>query len=347
MKTLRPIICRKKHIDLIYKTLSRFLKMVYLQPILDVIEPIRGFYDNSLEDDIIIRALKEGRIQYIDGKFRGKFTAELTKALYKIGAKWNKRLKCFEIAKNKLPQNILGAIASNMVFAMSLRKALKEVLETLTLDNVLDDGLKNVLDIPLDTVLEDLDGYASSAYRYFGAGSEKQYEKSLQEAKDRTLKSEILETFKVKPKLDNSQKQELKDEYIADVSKSIRGFTDEQIIALRELVEKNTREGLDNTTLISEIQKRFNQTLTKAKFLARNETELFTAKFAELQARKVGITHYKWLAIGDERTRPIHKKLNGQIFRYDQPPVTDEKGNTHNPGEDYNCRCVAQPILSV
>ena len=95
-----------------------------------------------------------------------------------------------------------------------------------------------------------------------------------------------------------------------------------------------------------------NQMLSTANFLVRNETEIFTAKFYELECRKLGITHYKWLATGDERTRPMHKMLaeeskKGTVYRFDDPPVTDVKGNRNNPGEDYNCRCVAVAVTSV
>ncbi len=306
--------------------------------------------------------------------------------MYSIGAKWNKRLKCFAIPRKNLSMEIIGAIGSSVTFAMAVRTALSDILTTLSLDNVLNTTLKEVLNIPLDTVLEDLEGYALSSFRPIGKGSTaarreaiqaehnralteqqigqldsitpkeedkpKEEGKQKEEDKPKSFTAQIKESISVNPKLTKEQYEALKNEYIENVSLSIKNFTDAQTIELRNLVEKNTREGLNNTTLVKEIQKRFNVTLSKAKFLARNETELFTAKFYELQCRKLGITQYKWLATGDERVRPMHKVLaeeskKGAVYRFDDPPVTDIKGNKHNPGEDYNCRCVAAGVLSV
>ena len=45
--------------------------------------------------------------------------------------------------------------------------------------------------------------------------------------------------------------------------------------------------------------------------------------------------NYKWYTQLDKRVRPSHKKREGRIFSWDDPP----KGG--HPGEDYGCRCWA------
>ena len=47
----------------------------------------------------------------------------------------------------------------------------------------------------------------------------------------------------------------------------------------------------------------------------------------------------------------LHKKLNNQIFRFDDPPIIylDEKRGISQkglPGETYNCRCSMVPVIS-
>ena len=49
-------------------------------------------------------------------------------------------------------------------------------------------------------------------------------------------------------------------------------------------------------------------------------------------------THYIWRTVGDDKVREEHAVREGKVFAYDNPP---EGGN---PGEDYNCRCWAEPI---
>jgi SPP1 gp7 family putative phage head morphogenesis protein len=48
-------------------------------------------------------------------------------------------------------------------------------------------------------------------------------------------------------------------------------------------------------------------------------------------------THYIWRTRGDNKVRASHTANNGKLFAWDNPPPTG------HPGEDYNCRCIAEP----
>ncbi len=48
-------------------------------------------------------------------------------------------------------------------------------------------------------------------------------------------------------------------------------------------------------------------------------------------------THYIWRTRGDTKVRASHAANNGKVFAWDNPPPTG------HPGEDYNCRCTAEP----
>ena len=47
---------------------------------------------------------------------------------------------------------------------------------------------------------------------------------------------------------------------------------------------------------------------------------------------------YRWRTAGDDKVRPSHAANEGRIFNWDYPP------DTGHPGEDYNCRCTAEPV---
>ncbi|MBY0406768.1 MAG: hypothetical protein K2Q01_03690 [Rickettsiales bacterium] len=49
-----------------------------------------------------------------------------------------------------------------------------------------------------------------------------------------------------------------------------------------------------------------------------------------------GLTQYIWRTAGDDRVRPGHAAREGQLFTY---------GEDEEPGEDYGCRCAAEPAL--
>lgn len=78
---------------------------------------------------------------------------------------------------------------------------------------------------------------------------------------------------------------------------------------------------------------------SRAALIARDQTLKLYAGLTEASHRANGIERYVWSTSDDERVRPEHAKLEGQVFAYTAPP---EPGN---PGEDYQCRCNAIPVL--
>lgn len=61
----------------------------------------------------------------------------------------------------------------------------------------------------------------------------------------------------------------------------------------------------------------------------------------ELQLKAVAAAHptpsYVWRTREDEKVRPSHAANDGVIFAWDTPPPTG------HPGEDFGCRCIAEP----
>ena len=49
-------------------------------------------------------------------------------------------------------------------------------------------------------------------------------------------------------------------------------------------------------------------------------------------------TYYVWRTREDEKVRPSHAANDGKIFAWDNPPPTG------NPGDDFGCRCTAEPF---
>lgn len=394
MKIFKPIICKKKYIDLVNTVIEQFLIEYYFNPIFEVVKPIYEYY-NDTETNIIIEALKKNQIQYVDGKFYGKFNASLSKALIALGAKWNKRTKTFDIARSKLSMDIIGAIGSASLYSIALHKALNHILSTFDIESKLP-TLAKWLQIPLDTVLEDLDEQAYNVFfksqlpkpKPFGkrvkefiknitvspkaekvtlpkedkTTEEPEEEKGKEDVKPKeeetpkdkgTEKPEqgkepeeekVTEETYQRAKLDDFKRNLLKKEFTENIELSIKNFTDKQTIKLRHMVEQNALYGLKNQSLVDAIQKEFKVTLNKAKFLARNETGIFTAKYHKAKALSLGYTKYVWTGVNDERERKMHKELNNLVFEFENPPIVNKKGDRLNPGEDYNCRCVARTL---
>ena len=300
-----------------------FLIDNFYKPIYSVIEPIEEYYNASTytPEQIVSAALRSGQIQYINGKFTGQFSAKISKALESLGAKFNKVTKTYNIASTALNINVLEAAAYASMIALARQKLLLEALSYINIESAMPE-LARLLDVPLDTILEDLD---EQAYL------------SLKDA------------ITIVPEITPEQREALKAQYVDDVTLSVRNFTKAQTDKLRAMVEENLFTGLaDNKSLVRAIVDEFGVTESKARFLSRQETSLFTAIYRKITYMEAGITHYKWSTAGDEdpRVRPMHRELNGKIFSWDNPPIVNEQGERKHCGEDWNCRCVSVPVIN-
>jgi SPP1 gp7 family putative phage head morphogenesis protein len=64
----------------------------------------------------------------------------------------------------------------------------------------------------------------------------------------------------------------------------------------------------------------------------------FAGALNEERQRALGIEGYVWRTRGDGKVRDAHAARSGRLFRWDDVP---EGGH---PGQDHNCRCVAEPV---
>lgn len=84
---------------------------------------------------------------------------------------------------------------------------------------------------------------------------------------------------------------------------------------------------------------------SKATLIARTETARTASVLSQVRAQSIGCTYFVWKTVGDSRVRESHRALNGKVFRYDSPPVCDPPDIRALPGQVFNCRCRASPII--
>jgi SPP1 gp7 family putative phage head morphogenesis protein len=113
----------------------------------------------------------------------------------------------------------------------------------------------------------------------------------------------------------------------------------------RSVIDEGFRSGLRVEDLAARLVERFDVAESRAILIARDQTGKLNAQITEARNREIGVTEYEWQTSGDGRVRDSHSELNGTVHRYDNPPVTNDDGDHNNPGEDYQCRCNAQPRL--
>lgn len=81
---------------------------------------------------------------------------------------------------------------------------------------------------------------------------------------------------------------------------------------------------------------------SRARLIARDQTAKFNSDLNRIRHKQAGIEKYTWRTSHDERVRPRHRKLDGNIYAYDEPTGA-EQGLP--PGQPVQCRCIAQAIV--
>lgn len=127
-----------------------------------------------------------------------------------------------------------------------------------------------------------------------------------------------------------------------ELIESIPLKTSDQIL---EVLSEGLSQGTSPRTLRRLIQERFEVGRSRADLIARDQILKGNAALTQQRQTEVGISSYRWSTSGDDRVREFHADLNGQTFQWNDPPVTNSQGDRNHPGEDYQCRCVAIPIL--
>lgn len=114
---------------------------------------------------------------------------------------------------------------------------------------------------------------------------------------------------------------------------------------VQELTQELVAGGKRYNEIIPMILNSGNVTLSRATLIARTETAKAASALTQARALHVGATHYVWMTSNDFKVRKAHKKLNGKVFTWNDPPIAEENGDRHHPGEFPNCRCWAAPVL--
>ena len=315
MKYLEPVRLKEGfYADIEQQVLECLLEIIF-KPLKEAIgESVMPELPNS-KGSVLERAILSGEVQYADGSFTGTFNAKIGKELRGIGASFNKNKGNYTMPVKSVPYAIKAMAGVAKENARKLHQSACDALQS---------AYKNV-DEAINTYKID----ATIAVLGIEAELEKTFRK-----------------IEVPYNLSMQYQKELEKEYNKNMKLYISNFSKEEILTLRDLVTKNMKEGYRYSRLQKTIMARYGVTKNKAKFLARNETGILMAKYTKLRYIESGLSAYKWSTSHDVRVRPDHKRLDGRVFLFNDPPIVDTAtGRRANAGEDYQCRCVSRPIF--
>jgi SPP1 gp7 family putative phage head morphogenesis protein len=320
---LKPIIEDPRDFEKLEKIILDLLREEIYLPLIKELKAPKKTLKNSMND--LASAIMYGLIEFSRGIFLGKFDAITSKELKRLGAKWDRKRKGWTISRALLPIEIRNAVSlSKSINEMKVQRVMDRLAQILP--EVIAEKLK--VERILDQSLSKLDA---------------QFKQSVR-------------NITLTPDISDQTRKRIADEWTNNMKIYIKNFTEAEIKKLREEIEKSVLAGERYDSMVSKIKKSYGVSENKAKFLARQESRLAKTKFEEARYGEVGVREYKWHAVNGSSkhpTRPCHKKLadlsaKGKTFRWDQPPNTAEPGEApryNNPGQDFNCRCTARPVV--
>lgn len=317
---LKPIKESTEDFDMLEARIKETFKRLVYYPLLRELQEPRRTLQNASGEDALIEAIRSGRITFSRGKFSGKLNATLTKELKKLGAKWDSKSASFRLLSADLPDSLRSAVTLS---------------ETRFLEKIagIDKKLAQILPEEIADSVKSADLFDRTLWR-------------TNEAFEDSVKG-----ITVAPKLTADQRARIAEEWQENMRLWIQNFTEEEITSLRAKIQKAAFAGVRRESVLQTIQTSYGVSANKAKFLAKQETSLLMAKFKETRYTDAGVHEYKWGCVAGTKNhpvRPAHKRLEGRIFRWDNPPITTEPGQParrNNPGEDYGCRCFAKPVV--
>lgn len=126
------------------------------------------------------------------------------------------------------------------------------------------------------------------------------------------------------------------------IEKAGREYADD----VRDVLTDPENVGLRAEALRDLLAERASVSLSHAALIATDQTLKLCSRVNQARQRASGISRYQWSTSKDEKVRPKHLDLEGQVFDWDDPPETNDDGDRNHPGEDYRCRCVPIPVTA-
>ena len=132
----------------------------------------------------------------------------------------------------------------------------------------------------------------------------------------------------------------------------ITNLSDEMLERIGDLLEDY--DGTRVEDVATALEDSFGMTRARAELIARDQTLKLNGRMNQQAQTAAGVDRYRWSTSNDGSVRddpkgrgdPNHEILNNTVHSWDDPPVTCERtGATNHPGQDYQCRCIAIPVL--
>jgi SPP1 gp7 family putative phage head morphogenesis protein len=135
------------------------------------------------------------------------------------------------------------------------------------------------------------------------------------------------------------------------IEAGVRGPSEPDSLRSRSLLEDVAdhiraahEQGLRVEDIAGGIRERYGVSTKRAELIARDQVLKLNGRLARARQQSTGITEYTWVSSRDKRVRKTHADLHGTRQSWANPPPVGGARHEH-PGGDYQCRCIAKPVL--
>lgn len=128
--------------------------------------------------------------------------------------------------------------------------------------------------------------------------------------------------------------------FVISNTKLIQSIPDRTLQEIEGIAFRGISTGTRAEELAAEIEDRFSVSDSRARLIARDQVAKLNGQLDQLRQTNVGVEQYTWRTSLDERVRDSHREKEGKVFDWNDPPA-----DTGHPGEDFQCRCYAEPVF--
>lgn len=124
-------------------------------------------------------------------------------------------------------------------------------------------------------------------------------------------------------------------------------------VQLNAYIGREAYKGRRAADILDDMMKMFpNTAKSRLMLIARTEVSKTQTALVQARAMNMGADWYIWRTSDDERVRPSHRKMDGVICNWKDPPDPEKvcglkSYGKYHAGDIFNCRCYPEPIVNL
>lgn len=151
----------------------------------------------------------------------------------------------------------------------------------------------------------------------------------------------------LKTSLGSPALEEITKAAVAENVSLIKSIAQEYLQKVEGAVMRSITSGNGLQDLVPALEQYEGQTHRRAKNIALDQTRKAYNSINRERMQSMGLKKFMWHhSGGGAHPREDHVDMDGQIYRFDNPPVIDKRtGERGIPGQAPNCRCTMSPVF--